>query len=222
MQISTLIGKRVLSPDGDELGYVLNVSLTKNRAKLLSLVCVDENEDEYSLPARAVLFEGDALVCDKIQSIVPEGNPNPVGMYAYTDCGQSLGAVCDVAFEPEGAFLSFTEHKTPVPVSRIKFGQVVIVRSEKKAPAKKQSKERARQNKQEETKPSPAPQIKKSAETNVFDRINLLGRSVKRTVYGQDGVPVALTGERITPEILSRARRQNRLLQLTVNTLTNL
>ena len=55
-----------------------------------------------------------------------------------------------------------------------------------------------------------------------LDRTNLLGRRVKRSVYDEHGEPVALAGERITPEVIARARRGNRLLALTVNTLTNL
>ena len=50
---------------------------------------------------------------------------------------------------------------------------------------------------------------------------NLLGKRVVRSVYDAQGEIVALAGDRITPEVLSRARRKGRLLALTVNTLTN-
>ena len=65
--------------------------------------------------------------------------------------------------------------------------------------------------------PSAAPQ-----EGYRIDRTNLLGRRVKKSVYDAAGNPVALAGERITPETIARARRKNRLLALTVNTLTNI
>ena len=54
------------------------------------------------------------------------------------------------------------------------------------------------------------------------DRLNLLGRQVKITVRDRNGEPIALSGEKITPEILSVARKNNLLLRLTVNTLTNI
>ena len=56
----------------------------------------------------------------------------------------------------------------------------------------------------------------------IGDRTNLLGRRVKRSVYDEHGAPIATAGERVTPEMIAAARRKNRLLALTVNTLTNL
>ncbi len=55
-----------------------------------------------------------------------------------------------------------------------------------------------------------------------LNRCNLLGKRVKRSVFDAFGFPVALAGERITPELLNAARRRNLLLALTVNTLTNI
>ena len=55
-----------------------------------------------------------------------------------------------------------------------------------------------------------------------INRTNLLGRRVKKSVYDETGAPIALAGERITPETITKARRKNKLLALTVNTLTNL
>lgn len=55
-----------------------------------------------------------------------------------------------------------------------------------------------------------------------LDRLNLLGRQVKIAVHDREGNVIAQSGDRITPEILSLARKNNLLLRLTVNTLTNL
>ena len=57
---------------------------------------------------------------------------------------------------------------------------------------------------------------------SVDDLPNLLGRRVKRSVFDETGAPVALAGERITPDTVAKARRKNKLLALTVNTLTNI
>lgn len=57
--------------------------------------------------------------------------------------------------------------------------------------------------------------------TNV-NRFNLLGKQVKRPVYNNQGFPIIAAGQVITAEILNHARRNNRLLELTVNTLTNI
>ena len=55
-----------------------------------------------------------------------------------------------------------------------------------------------------------------------IDRLNLLGRQVKITVHDKNGEVIALSGQRVTPEILSLARKNNLLLRLTVKTLTNI
>lgn len=69
---------------------------------------------------------------------------------------------------------------------------------------------------------SEAEPVKAPAGSFRIDRTNLLGRRVKRSVYDETGAPIAVAGERVTPETIALARRKNRLLALTVNTLTNL
>ena len=54
----------------------------------------------------------------------------------------------------------------------------------------------------------------------LLNHTNLLGRKVKKSVYDDYGIAIALAGERITPAVLARARRAGRLLALAVNTLT--
>lgn len=53
-------------------------------------------------------------------------------------------------------------------------------------------------------------------------RLDLLGRTVRKNVYDAQGYLLVSAGERITPDTVMHARRNNRLLQLAVNTITNL
>lgn len=214
MLLSTIIGKKILSQDGNELGYVLRALFTRNRAKLFALVGVDNDENEFFLPARAVLFVGDALVCSSARLEEADGQQSPVGLFAYSDRGTALGAVCDVAIEQDGTYLIVEHDEMRYPVSRARFGQVAILRADASQP-KRKSEKRVSENEE-------PPQKQAAATDNEFNRLNLLGRRLRKNTFDADGNTVALAGELITPEILSHARRSNCLLRLTVNALTNL
>ena len=215
MQISFLIGKQILSAQGDLLGYAVRALLNKTRTKILSLVCADENEEEFYLPARALHMEGDAIVYTGRGNGDTIGQPCPVGMRVFSETGADMGAVRDMIFDDGGAFLLLTNDNTPYPVSCARFGQVIILRQSSK-PTKKPG---AHKTTQEETEPKTK---KIPVPTGLPDRVNLLGRTVKKTLYSQSGILIAQAGERITPETIAAARGENKLLQLAVNTLTNI
>ena len=62
MELSTLIGKQILAPNGEILGYVKNAYLTQGNKKVSSLECIDGEENEFYISARAVLSVGDAVM----------------------------------------------------------------------------------------------------------------------------------------------------------------
>ena len=134
MQISTLIGKRIFSREGNELGYVLSVLLTKNRTKLFALGCADGEENEFYLPARAVLSVGDAVVCNdqRAEIIESQGQNAPFGLAVYSERGESLGTVYDLSLESDGAYLILNDGSR-FSAARARFGNVVILRSEPSA-----------------------------------------------------------------------------------------
>lgn len=225
MQLSLLIGKQILTPAGERLGYVTGARLDRGMARLVALAAADENEEEFFLPASAVRAYGDAVIAGNRKTSSPSGIPAPVGLPAFSETGESLGAVGDWLTEEGSGVLVLVKDgvRTDVPAACVLAGETVIVypspeatrRSRPKKPAKK---EPPAPEIPPESVPEPEPEAGKTG----IDRLNLLGRRVKRTVLDGAGSPVAQAGEKITPEILSLARRKNRLLALTVNTLTNL
>ena len=227
MQLSLLIGKQILTPARERLGYVTGARLDRGMVRLVALAAADENEEEFFLPASAVRAYGDAVIAGNRKTSSPSGIPAPVGLPAFSETGESLGAVGDWLTEEGGGVLVLVKDgvRTDVPAACVLAGETVIVypspeatrRSRPKKPAKKEphAPEIPRGSMSESM---PEPEAGKTG----IDRLNLLGRRVKRTVLDGAGSPVAQAGEKITPEILSLARRKNRLLALTVNTLTNL
>lgn len=237
MQISSLVGKRILTPDEKEIGYVLGVLLSKNRKKLSALVCADEDEEEFYLPARALIKVGETVTARPSRLTTATGEVCPIGFPVYSDAGKFLGFVKNVLLE-EDAFLVLDG--AVLPIGSVKIGDAAIVRrtvqAQKKAP-KRQNSVKAEQTSVTEQKsaaptvavansggstvPQAAPAASVTEKDGGLYRLNLLGRRVRREVLTTDGRVIAEAGETITPAVLSAARRNNRLLELTVNTLTN-
>ena len=235
MQLSSLIGKQILSPAGELLGYVKGAYLGKDFLKLSALVCIDGDEEEFYLPARAILAAEDAVIAGKGRLEKPVGAPCPVGQTAYTEKGEYLGLITDFLYGEEGVtpVLIATKEgvRTPLPVDLITVGDTVMLRDAKSAkpvrvrPTKKpaaKASEKTPEKAPAEEAPSEAKKPSEAGQVINFNRWNLIGRTVKKTVYDSLGMPIVLAGEKITPEVLNLARRNGRLLQLTVNPLTNI
>lgn len=226
MQLSLLIGKQILTPEGERLGYITGAYLDRSMQKPTALTFADENEEEFFLPMRAVLAVGDAVIAKNIRLSAPTGIPSPVGLPAFSSEGEALGTVSDCLLgETHVLVLTKDGQAVSVPADCVLVGETAIVYPSPAARNAVKPKRKERPAKTEAT-PSPSdhreePKHEEPKHEEPF-RCNLLGRRVKKSVFDGDGVPVALAGERITPAILSLARRKNLLLTLTVNTLTNL
>lgn len=205
MQLSSIIGKQVLTPSGKAIGYVKDAFLNRKCTKLACLCCIDSEEDAFFLPSRAVRAYGDVLIVTSSRLPTPVGIPSPIGKCVYSHLGEALGTVCDVVFDDEESprfIVCNRETQISYPVSRIILGENAIVREERPAAA-------------------PSVSICEQPASHVV-HTGLLGKRVQRTVYDGEGNPIIPANERITAQTLQRARKHNKLLQLTANTLTNL
>lgn len=240
MQLSSFIGKPVLSPSGENYGYVTGARLTKDRNTLACLVCADAEEEEFYLPRRAVLSSGDAVIANRVRLTAPTGVPSPIGTEVYLHTGEARGTVADVLFgESAEAFLVVVKDgvSESVPVSCAVFGaRIILYPDAASKPAARHTAPREKRPKKSGTSPKPAPERETAiaretaiereaapaARKNAYDlnRTNLLGRTVQRSVFDRYGTVVAAAGDRVTPAVLAAARRANCLLQLAVNTLT--
>ena len=238
MEVSTMIGTEIFSPAGEKLGYVKTVYLSKDRKKITCLLCVDEGEkeddtdDEFVMPFRAVLSVKDVVIAKKTRISKTAGSPAPVGINAYSDTGEALGTLCEILVGDGGPVYIVTKDgiRTSYPDGAVTIGEALMISSENgESDAKKTERGSAKEEnssvlREAEAPPKTLSEQELSAVVNAagVDRLNLLGRQVKITVRDQNGDTIAKSGERITPEILSNARRNNLLLRLTVNTLTNI
>ena len=205
MELSLLPGKPVRSPSGETLGYVKCAYVCKNLKDLSSLVCVDESEEEFVLPARGLVFSEEAVTAGTARLKAPSGIPCPVGMAVFNRAGRLLGHCA--GFDAEKGVLTVAkgEAKLLFPLPRIAVGDVVFV--SQNASSKEKKNTRIAQN---------AIQVAKTEEfSHEAEAFGVLGKQVKKSVEG-----VAETGETVTPATLKRARESNKLLELTANTIT--
>lgn len=227
MQLSALIGKQILTRSGERLGYVKGARFDKSYCRLTALEGVNEGEEEFFLPLRAVLSFGDALIARDMRVSSPTGISSPVGIPAFTPQGESLGVIGDVLFDgKEGVLILVNDGvRTSVPALCALINSGAIVYPSPEARPKRRKKPVSPAQKQEiapaEQQDLPVKEIVPPQREEPF-RCNLLGKRVKKPVYDSEGVLIAEAGEHVSPEILSLARRKNRLLALAVNTLTNL
>ena len=235
MEVSTMIGAEIFSLAGEKLGYVKAVYLSKDRKKITCLLCVDEDdEDEFVMPFRAVLSVGDVVIAKKARIAKTTGSPAPVGINAYSSAGEALGTLCEILVGDGGPVYIVTKNgvRTSYPEGTVVIGEALMIsaggtaqKESVKRPSKRTHKESVKEVKEEVALSTLSVQDDFAPIVNAgggIDRLNLLGRQVKITVLNANGDAIALRGQRITPEILSLARRNNLLLRLTVNTLTNL
>ncbi len=232
MNISSYIGKPVISPEGAAYGYVTDVRLSLSYEHISCIVCADAEEEEFSLPLRAVKAAGDALIVGKARLKQATGTPSPIGRAVYACTGELLGTVSDVVIGEGPARLVVTKEGEgrEVPFAFAQLGESVVLYPEE---VKKRAKARRPASPKPHADPPPeseseAPMSERKASVRtekpegavVLNRTNLLGRRVKRTLYDRAGVPIVLEGTKITPAILAAARQKGKLLELMVCTLT--
>lgn len=230
MEISTIIGKQILSPAGESLGYAKSVYLNRDFTKISSLCCIDGEEEEFYLPARAILSTGDALIAGTARLASPSGEPSPVGKAAFSHTGEQIGMVCDVILSDQSSVTVCNQTiRVSYPVELTAIGESVIVYPDEQTKKALSPKKRRAPSKPKPAKNNHSPSAEKTpVKTDPAakiqpsnQRFGILGKQVKRSVYDSQGYPLVLAGEKVTAETVLRARKNNRLLQLTVNTLTN-
>ena len=231
MKLSDLIGAPVLSPAGEWLGYAKSAYLCQNLHSLACLVCADGDEEEFLLPAHTLLSVGDAVIAGSARVKAPVGVPSPVGKPVYNAQGDYLGVGAEfITGENSVLFVAGQGSVIVFPAEFLTVNETVIVYSDpsEKPSVRRKSAPRARKTQKSPSVSAEAASTEKvstpSADPATVPKsiypFNLLGKQVRESVSDADGAPLVGAGETITPEILSRARRNHCLLALAANTLT--
>ena len=205
MEFSKLIGKRILSTDGEAVGYALKAYLSQDLTALECLWCADDEENEFALLASSIQKIGDAIIAVNEKTSAPVGIPCPVGKAVFDEQGNLLGVASALTSGANGTLTVVGPcGEKEFSVKRICAGDTVMIRSKRDMGSKKEQK-RISQEPQSEKKTDSAPTLPDS-----IYRMNLLGKILKTPLSG-----IAEAGETVTAETIKRAHESNRLLELT-------
>lgn len=94
MKLSEIYGKRVLSTAGKE-GYVLSVNADGGR--IVSLICADEREQEFTVDFKNVLKAGEKIIFSAYGEETA-GVPVRLGKACFDEKGAYLGNLQDFTF----------------------------------------------------------------------------------------------------------------------------
>lgn len=212
MEYSILIGKPLLLESGENLGYITGLFLSKDLSKLCTLACADNEEEEFFLPAEAVVSAGDAVIVKSAAQSSPLGTPCPIGKAVFDEGGAFLGGAAALTDGQNGILTvcgPFGERE--YPAKSLSLGSCAIVRSGKQRPPKKRSIPKEKEN-------HPAPEKITSevrSQEGTDYRLDLIGRRAVRDVEG-----LVFAGDAVTRDTLRRAHEYNRLLELAAAVLT--
>lgn len=209
------IGLPVTTPAGTPLGYVTALYASKTLSRTVCIVCADANEETFVVPMRAAKREQGQVVVSGARLKAPAGIPYPVGKPLFDRRGCFLGTIA--ALDPEHGAVTVRGGGLPLvlPVGRIAVGDVAVLRGKSGEDAN--SCKRMPKN---VTCTSEMQQAVSSDGREDLPLRGLLGRRVVKSLASPTET-VAEAGELVTADTLQRARRNNLLLALAADTLTD-
>lgn len=212
----------------------------------------EESEEEFTFDLRVIYRAGENAVLLGGDPRPPkcEWRGSPVGLPAFSLLGEYLGRIVDVALEDErtvavvaekgeyamdrliaagegAALIDTAEERTVLPArrrARRSSDSRAREREESAEPAKERAEVAATvpaetEAREEGERNSAA--VESTARIVCGDKL-LIGRKLKRDIFNQRGDRIAKEGERITRDVLEKAKKYGLLFDLTVGSLSNL
>ncbi len=222
MQLSNIVGKQLLSTRGQTLGVCIGAYASRNLGKLTALVCANDEDEQFYLSPRAVKNVGDVILATYATLKSPAGIPVPVRRAAYSHEGEFLGLLSDVVWDEQPKIVLVKEGVSQsISQNKILVGETLIVyptEAPRKA-TRPRAKKRPTRVRDEIKDDIPVSEPTLSAQSNKI-ALDLIGRTLTRPLYAPDGTLLGARGDVVTPALIRSARRQNKMLQLTVTVLS--
>ena len=237
--IEQLSKEIVAAAEGETAGIVTNVFVDDKLTRVRGYKASDDESDEAKLlPLRRLIGDGDALIVCNL-SVLKEGGARecPLGAKIYDTCGKLHGILRDLTFdEVSGKVVTLIADQCEIEAGRVlSFGKrAIVLRSpehERSLFRKRTSapKRAPRELAVREDLPSPVQAVdaelpetaeQKNAQTEGDFRFReyafLLGRKLRKDIVSGE-VLIASKEEVVTPEVILRAHRNGKLVELTVN-----
>ncbi len=223
MKASELIGSQVLELYGAAMcGTVCDIVPADNLKKIKALEILTESEDDCEkkfLDTSKIIAVDKGVVTVKSKDLFvmqyPEV-PSPINLPAYSEKGEAYGRITDVTADEKFNILSLHAHErtfTPkdilnksdaLMVFRLPGSKTKIAKTVKQVPKIKPKSE-------EKVELAPVVRI-----TDFGRYAHLLGKTLSEDIADLNGAPVAVRGDRITDELIRRAKSRGVIVKLTM------
>ncbi len=187
-----LIGKQVKNNQDEIIGYARAGIFSKNRKKITTLLCADNEEKDFSFPLTDdILTAEDTLLLPAVKRRTIRGETySPIRKSVYSLQGEYLGVVSDLKIE-RGNILSVLMGEREFEIEQVRaLGDCILVNVQ------------------------PATSKKKTKNLPI-----LLGQVLRYNVCNDQGELIFGKGQVITPQTLKTALSCNKLLELTIKSL---
>lgn len=124
IKISSLYGKLVESKEGKR-GYVISVNGLNY--KLTCIICADENENRFVIPADNILRISENIIFKEGYCSGADTVPIRLGKACFDGEGNYLGALTEITFNGDNMSAAYVGRKK-YPVQDLAFGDAVIVK----------------------------------------------------------------------------------------------
>ena len=239
-KITETLSKEVVAvTEGEIVGIVTNAYVDRRLSRVRGYkVSLEDRDGGRLLPLRRLLGEGEAMIVRASAALSDTSLADcPMGVKVYDTIGAFQGVLRDLVYdEITGKTLSVVVDEAEIEPDRvIGFGKNALIL---RAPCHdgvlfRKNAKHGRTAKKPSAKPAPLPSpltaayaAPKSAakppvesaekEIRPGEYAFLLGRTVLKTILG-DKDAVAHEGDRVTPELIAKARESGKLVELTVN-----
>jgi len=224
----TLSKEVVAAAEGEIVGIVTNAYVDRRLTRVRGYkVSVEDRDAGKLLPLRRLLGEGEAMVVRAFGALSDTTLADcPMGVKVFDTVGALHGVLRDLLFdEATGEILSLVaDDKEIAPDRVVGFGRNAVIL---RAPChdgvlfRKNATSRVARKVAPTQQITPAPAIaptesEREQETLSGEYAFLLGRTVLKDIVAE-GEPVARERERVTPELITKAREKGKLVELTVN-----
>ena len=228
----------VAAAEGAAAGIVTNVYVSDKLRRVRGYKASDEERDVATLlPLRRLLGDEDALVVRNLSALQETSLAEcPLGAKIYDTTGKALGVLRDLYFdEGSGEVISLVTGEGELSPERVlSFGSRVLLlrapehdntlfrkrgsgvkRSAPKVPSEKIALPKAELTLTEISAEREA--VPEESDESLFhDYAFLLGRRVRKDIVGAGGI-IAAENDVVTPDVVIRAHRSGKLVELTVN-----
>ncbi len=241
-KVSELLGKPLISvSDAEITGTVSNIFFDDKLRQGLFVSVTDEDFNTRLIPLKSIVNSShDAAVVRELKEYEPgEYLKGPINLFAFNQDGKELGVVRDVIMEGTETVELITDTGSyPTRSLLSRSDTLVIINDSGKPIALKKKKLKAEAEPQESVdyEPTPPELQRRSSPVSVpsrpqsafsgratgregYDYKFLLHKRLQRSITDEDGVIVARENALVTEDIIERARRAGRLVQLALHSL---